>query len=295
MSAKAVTLGKSAFPEKAGARTPTALLEAKSMSQYTPTEDSSDATCPTCGDVFDSEYGVSAHHWQAHGEKLRVELECDNCGSEIKKRKCEVYDTNFCDEGCMYEYQAGDTHPNAAHETRECEMCGESVTRCEAHYNEHVFCSRDCYADWVSENYAGAGHPVANGEIKSCVECGEEIYRGDYLLDGREHFCSPGCREASKKRDSAPATLVTAVRRQLSASSWGVVADQYRSQRDGDCEMCGASVSKYGQKHDVHHIVPVVAGGANEPELLMELCRGCHANVEKYTRELPGMKPVLTE
>jgi 5-methylcytosine-specific restriction endonuclease McrA len=57
--------------------------------------------------------------------------------------------------------------------------------------------------------------------------------------------------------------------------------------------MCGAEPDT--QAHDLHHIVPILAGGVNEPELLIELCRQCHETVEAYTHDLPGMQPVLAE
>lgn len=57
-----VANNKSAFPEKAGARTPTALLETKSMRQSTLTEYSASATCPTCGEGFDTPRAMKAHH-----------------------------------------------------------------------------------------------------------------------------------------------------------------------------------------------------------------------------------------
>jgi hypothetical protein len=57
--------------------------------------------------------------------------------------------------------------------------------------------------------------------------------------------------------------------------------------------MCGDEATD--RAHDLHHIVPILAGGVNDPELLIELCRECHESTEAYTRDLPGMGPVLTE
>jgi 5-methylcytosine-specific restriction endonuclease McrA len=59
--------------------------------------------------------------------------------------------------------------------------------------------------------------------------------------------------------------------------------------------MCGCGVEKYGQRHDVHHIVPIISGGVHESELLLELCRACHERVEKFTSEIPEVTPLLVE
>jgi len=43
--------------------------------------------------------------------------------------------------------------------------------------------------------------------------------------------------------------------------------------------MCGESAEKL----DLHHIIPLLAGGVNEEWNYMTLCRSCHITVEHYT------------
>jgi len=81
--------------------------------------------------------------------------------------------------------------------------------------------------------------------------------------------------------------LVDALRKQL-RPSWWTVRDE---ERVDECYKCGASECKL----DVHHIVPLSAGGTNDSWNLMTLCESCHPTVESYTRDLPGMEAVLTE
>ena len=77
-----------------------------------------------------------------------------------------------------------------------------------------------------------------------------------------------------------------AVKKQLHSPSWKTLRKRYRADQ---CKMCGTSNGDL----DLHHIVPLLAGGTNEPWNLMTLCRNCHTSVEWYTREL--VDPVLID
>lgn len=81
--------------------------------------------------------------------------------------------------------------------------------------------------------------------------------------------------------------LVDALRKQLRPSWWTVRDDE----RTEECYNCGTSDCKL----DVHHIVPISAGGTNESWNLMTLCESCHRTAEVYTRQFDAFRPVLTE
>lgn len=50
--------------------------------------DSSDATCPTCGDTFASNRGMKSHHYQIHGESVAgFTKTCEWCGEEFTARR----------------------------------------------------------------------------------------------------------------------------------------------------------------------------------------------------------------
>jgi len=133
-------------------------------------------------------------------------------------------------------------------------------------------------------------HPHWLGERdgKVCEHCGGE-FQAIPSPKGRSRFCSLECFRSHDRASASHSTLSTAVRSRL-PNGWG----RWRADaRDGECEMCGAEATE--RAHDLHHIVPVLAGGVNNPQLLVELCRSCHEVAEAYTRNLPGMEPVLTE
>jgi len=81
--------------------------------------------------------------------------------------------------------------------------------------------------------------------------------------------------------------LVDALRKQL-RPSWWTVRD---GERADECYKCGASECKL----DVHHIVPLSAGGTNDSWNLMTLCESCHPTAESYVRQFEAFDPVLTE
>lgn len=81
-------------------------------------------------------------------------------------------------------------------------------------------------------------------------------------------------------------SLYYAIRRQLDTSSWKTVRGRHR---DDECHSCGMAGAL-----DLHHIVPIMSGGTNEPYNLMTLCRKCHGKAEAYTWQTFG-EPVYTE
>jgi len=81
-------------------------------------------------------------------------------------------------------------------------------------------------------------------------------------------------------------SLYHAIVAQLPGPSWRTLRKQHRG---NDCEMCGSS----DRELHLHHIVPVLSGGTNEPWNFLTLCQECHTAVEWRTREFAD--PVLAE
>lgn len=81
---------------------------------------------------------------------------------------------------------------------------------------------------------------------RPCVTCGALTPSGSHC---------PRCRS---------------MRRGMSGWAWSALRAAVRA-RDGGCVRCGA---RHGL--EVHHVVPLAEGGANEPANLVTLCRACH-------------------
>jgi len=82
--------------------------------------------------------------------------------------------------------------------------------------------------------------------------------------------------------------IYDAVKKQLPGPSWRTIRKRHRASK---CEQCGAT----DQELHLHHIVPLLAGGTNEPWNLMTLCEGCHTTAEWVTRQYDEFAPVLTD
>lgn len=85
-------------------------------------------------------------------------------------------------------------------------------------------------------------------------------------------------------------SIYDAVKKCLGNDSWNTIRRRARKSTDDGCEMCGTSPDEQGL--DVHHIIPLLAGGDHGSYNLMVLCRSCHIKVEHATRDI--FEPVLT-
>lgn len=70
--------------------------------------------------------------------------------------------------------------------------------------------------------------------------------------------------------------MYVSVRRSLRGQAWDTIRAE---QLADECYMCGATDSL-----ELHHIIPVLAGGTNDAWNLMTLCSACHRTTEGHTR-----------
>jgi 5-methylcytosine-specific restriction endonuclease McrA len=143
----------------------------------------------------------------------------------------------------------------------------------------------------------GEDHPRYNRVATECANCGDTIHRKrSHAAEYDELYCGRACQaEHRSERFTGQdhpnwrggKSLIDAVKKQL-RPAFSAVREECRGQ---ECQKCGSSDARL----DVHHIVPVSAGGTNEDWNLITLCRSCHGTAEAYTRDLPGMGAVLCE
>lgn len=232
--------------------------------------------CPTCGKSFNSETAVKIHHTKAHGESIAgVEVECSNCGDAFRKipANVEKYDRHFCSTECKSEAYTTQV-------TLECDWCGEEFERRRSHVEgaERHYCSTNCkglaYRDRV--------------EVE-CANCGDQLVRPRAAaMRASRHYCSKACQAEYERGANSPnwkggESIAVALRRFLGGESWRSVREDVHASRDGVCRLCGREESRNGRRLQVHHIVPVMAGGSHHRGNLMLLCHRCHRTVEDYT------------
>jgi len=258
MPLKAHSTLKSAFPEKAGDGTPTALLGDKSMSQFTlRVYQSTEATCPVCDAEFKSSKGFGPHFRQKHADKHPVleRVRQDFTVPPEQALRALHHGAGMTVEEIADRFDYPRDGLMDAFDDVDVERRGWGI------------------ADWYDEE------PDRAREHSREVAAKGADAREQNGMAGRTGQDHPSWRGGKH--------LIDALRKQL-RPSWWTVRDEARAD---ECYNCGASRCKL----DVHHIVPLSAGGTNEDWNLMTLCESCHRTVESHTRDLPGMEAVLTE
>lgn len=266
--------------------------------------ESSGVECPTCHrDGFKSRLGVKQHHSKVHGVSLAgVECECDWCGATLRKKQnlLDSQDNVFCDADCQGEWLAENNAGEDHHQYKErvvveCDWCGETFERLPSKLSraENHYCSTACHGKGEFGTNTGDDHPNWGGGkgTTECAQCGAELTMKRYRIKKFENnFCDHGCygdwisRNLSGSNSphwAGGGTITRALRRVIRGTRWRTASAAVREESDG-CYFCGDQDPK---KLDGHHIVPVLAGGVHEDELLMSLCPSCHRTVEAFTQE----------
>jgi len=79
--------------------------------------------------------------------------------------------------------------------------------------------------------------------------------------------------------------IYDAVKKQMPGASWNIIKRRHKAD---ECQNCGTS-----ERLELHHIIPLMDGGTNEPWNLMTLCESCHHKAEWFTRSFSS--PVLKD
>lgn len=233
------------------------------------------------------------NEWQV--EKRHV-FDCKVCGETVKLPPSRD-NREFCSSECYgeweSEHESGKNHHmwEGGEVTAECEWCGKRYDVRQNRAEDSRFCSNKCYGDWRSENIVEQNHPDWKGGdvTKECEWCGDEYEARRYRAD-ESRFCGQMCYAAWKSENESGQdsplwkggkNVTDAVRKQLHGENWHLISQRLR--RGSDCRMCGTT-----EELQVHHIVPILAGGLNGDWNLMVLCPSCHSQAEWYSRNFVG-------
>lgn len=235
--------------------------------------------CPKCGDTFDSEQGVKIHYGRSHeGSISGTEVNCYNCGDTFRVHdyRANGDERLHCSQECRAQ-----TYSNKVKLT--CEECGKEFERVESATEgvERHYCSTECKGDAYNKRVT-----------VECANCGDGIekVRAEAMRNDK-NYCGNECRHEHQRGAAHPAYngtqgLDTALRRDIGGWKWKALRRKMRDENELVCEWCGDGPFEDTRKIDLHHIVPLMAGGTNAKELLMFLCVGCHSRVESHTREI---------
>lgn len=246
--------------------------------------------CPTCGEEFSCR-GVKLHHPQAHGDRydtVRLEekfgvpieslLETQHHVLKRSKQQMaeeldvgvdwirEVMDDYDIEQRSISDItqQKWDTATDekrekmlsAAHErTRELTESGENPL-----------------LNWAEQN------PDALSEIGP----EENLWHNQ---DGARHPLE-GLRAQDNPNWRGGRSIYDAVRRLLADVAWDEIRERILERDSHRCRLCGKPSEQAHNGLDVHHIVPIMAGGTHGEWNLLAVCNSCHSKTERYTEDL---------
>lgn len=234
--------------------------------------------CPKCGKSYDSEQGLKIHYGRSHdGSIAGTEVSCHTCGDtfRVEPYRAEKEDVRlFCSQECRAKEYSDQVELT-------CDWCGNDFerVRSRAEDSERDYCSTEC-----------KGKDYRRRVEVECANCGKTVERvRAEAIRSENSYCGDGCRLAHQRGAAHPSYkgnlgLGMAIRRNLAGVRWKAFRKrQHEENPDATCAMCGAKESPNDRALQLHHIVPVMAGGVHEDELVMWLCHPCHRAVEGFT------------
>jgi len=139
-----------------------------------------------------------------------TQVACTVCGEYFKVDRSRLRrGVKYCSQECRWK-------PHYI----ECKQCGEKEQVKKSLVDERNFCSRDCYANWLSENKSGENSPSwKGGEVSlSCKFCDED-FSVKKAREDRAKYCSRSCAGKDKTGEDA--------------SNW-----QGGGKKEYECEVC---------------------------------------------------------
>jgi hypothetical protein len=74
--------------------------------------------------------------------------------------------------------------------------------------------------------------------------------------------------------------------RALLSGQWPEIREQALERDNHSCQNCGRHRNELNQEPDVHHIIPLLAGGTHGDWNLLSLCRSCHSRADALVTRL---------
>lgn len=225
--------------------------------------------------------GENNHLWKGGKNKKT----CEQCGKEF-----EFYSSQdarrFCSKKCSSEFQKiPENNPNyqGGEIKRICKICDTmfEVKLSEVKKGAGKFCSRKCYAIWMSQNLCGKNNSNWNRIKKICPICRKEFHviPSHIKIVKNLNTCSINC--AMKYRIKKGLLKGEKNGRWLDGISFEPYGLEFNDklkafirERDNyQCQECG--VKENGKAHDCHH--KNYNKRNNAPENFVTLCKSCHS------------------
>lgn len=249
--------------------------------------------CPECGNEYKNTRGMKIHYSSIHEEESgMVDKTCKICGDGYEVIRTRADNSKYCSNKCK-------GLAKRSRKTLTCEICDDEfeVATC----IDQRFCDDECRAEWLRQQSSEDAPAWKGGNtILECPIC-EEEFGVDPNEAGRRIFCSHQCKAIHQKQrpkwehprykgvDSH--RYYEIIRDWLTDEPWSHT--RQRNRKGKDCQTCGAERSENGYALDIHHIIPITAGGCNDDDLLIPLCHSCHMKAEAYTMAIPEVETLV--
>lgn len=251
---------------------------------------------------------MKLHHKKTHDESLAGEkVNCTHCHTTFRacKHRLERSKNVFCSKKCSIRWRSkqkssgNEDFYKDGIQSVNCANCGETTKArpYKLRKNKNIFCNRDCYGEWLSENKKGENHPNYSENVTvECAYCGEvkQVNPSRFERNNR-FFCDRKCR-GDWQQENRVGEQALAWSGGTAKQNYGKTWTKQRNlalERDfHQCRSCRMSNSeskkKFGQSLHVHHKTPFKAfedsKKANKLVNLITLCKSCHHHLEwKYT------------
>lgn len=274
------------------------------MQQSTLTEhESTDRhECPTCSETFDSRQGVSTHHHMGHDRPLSE--------AEVEEKY-----------GVPYPWILNTLHNILEMSVNEIsnhlEVSRKAISN--AMDDRYDIPRRDQSEaeqlkwDQMSPKQRQQQVEQAHQRAREMAEAGEHPFQKIWKEDpekARQRCVKNGALGAPARETNGMegvtgqdhpqwvggTSIYEALKKSLGDYSWEHIREEARKRDDRVCQMCGGTNPDPERRLDVHHIIPVMAGGTNDDWCLMSLCTSCHQKTERYIRyHIPEIEPCFID
>jgi 5-methylcytosine-specific restriction endonuclease McrA len=174
----------------------------------------------------------------------------------------------------------GKMNPQWRESEVKCEFCGKSFHRPPSSIKKHIFCSKECYNNWIKK--------VRKSKEVNCTICGKPfIASPTRLRRNKRFFCSYDCEaiwlSINIRGENNPSWK--GGYRFYKLIKWKEIRQKVLERDNWKCRVCGMTnsehIEKFGFGLHVHHIIPRLKNGSNEPSNLISLCNDCHIKAER--------------
>ena len=162
--------------------------------------------CAICNEEFHSEKKNQIYcsiKCMGVSREKQVGLSCDYCGKLYSVSECfyKGRSSHYCSNECRCKGHAVNLTGKLRTSTEEkCSWCGNKVIKKKSRSNIEVFCCKECYSKWQSENWVKDNHPSWEGGLVEIIcDCCNKVFYKKKSQISNKNYCSVECMGEDRK------------------------------------------------------------------------------------------------